>query len=324
MARKHKHEDHINHEAWAIPYGDLITLLLAFFVVMYSMSSVNEGKYRVLADSLAAAFGGAPKSMQPVQMGKTATKSEVQPSPVTSPLPSRGAPSSGESQLPKPGHLVPAIQTGIPHARDQQGAAAAAATARAQADLGRMAKEVEAALGDLVSRDLITLRKTESWLAIEIKTDILFSSGMATVSDNAQPVLARLAEILKPFPNTLRVEGHTDNQPIRTAAFPSNWELSAARAASVVHLFMQQGVNPQRMRVVGFGEFEPADSNDSLEGRNRNRRVVLVVLATAEAPMPVLPPLPSGKPPAQKAEAPLPQQADLPAAALAVAHGAPS
>src|SRR5687768_3990514 len=69
MARKRKHEDHINHEAWAIPYGDLITLLLAFFVVMYSMSSVNEGKYRVLADSLNAAFGGAPKSPKPINIG---------------------------------------------------------------------------------------------------------------------------------------------------------------------------------------------------------------------------------------------------------------
>ena len=70
MARKKKHEDHVNHEAWAIPYGDLITLLLAFFVVMYAISSVNEGKYRVLSESLVAAFRGSPKSMQPVQVGE--------------------------------------------------------------------------------------------------------------------------------------------------------------------------------------------------------------------------------------------------------------
>jgi chemotaxis protein MotB len=91
-------------------------------------------------------------------------------------------------------------------------------------------------------------------------------------------VLDKLAEVLKPFPNPIRVEGHTDDRPIRTTAFPSNWELSAARAASVVHQFMRQGVDPLRLEIVGFGEFHPRQPNDSSEGRNANRRVVVLVL----------------------------------------------
>jgi chemotaxis protein MotB len=91
-------------------------------------------------------------------------------------------------------------------------------------------------------------------------------------------VLDKLAEVLKPFPNPIRVEGHTDDRPIRTSEFPSNWELSAARAASVVHQFMRQGIDPLRLEIVGFGEFHPRQPNDTNEGRNANRRVVVLVL----------------------------------------------
>jgi chemotaxis protein MotB len=93
---------------------------------------------------------------------------------------------------------------------------------------------------------------------------------------------------LKPFPNPIRVEGHTDDKPIRTAAFPSNWELSAARAASVVHQFMRQGVDPLRLEIVGFGEFHPRQSNDTSDGRNANRRVVVLVLEDVSPGAPVV------------------------------------
>jgi chemotaxis protein MotB len=116
------------------------------------------------------------------------------------------------------------------------------------------------------------------WLEIEINADILFPSGAGEFAPAAEPVLDKLAEVLKPFPNPIRVEGHTDDRPIRTAAFPSNWELSAARAASVVHQFMRQGVDPLRLEIVGFGEFHPRQGNDTTEGRNANRRVVVLVL----------------------------------------------
>lgn len=123
-----------------------------------------------------------------------------------------------------------------------------------------------------------------------MNTDILFSSGSATVASGSRPALLKLAEIIKPFKQPLRIEGHTDNVPISTATFPSNWELSSARAASVVHLFMNQGVDAARMTVAGMGEFRPIADNASAEGRNHNRRVVVVVLATAEQPFTVAEP----------------------------------
>jgi chemotaxis protein MotB len=121
------------------------------------------------------------------------------------------------------------------------------------------------------------------WLEIEINADILFPSGAGEFAPAAEPVLDKLAEVLKPFPNPIRVEGHTDDKPIRTAAFPSNWELSAARAASVVHQFMRQGVDPLRLEIVGFGEFHPRQPNASAEGRNANRRVAVLVLEAVTA-----------------------------------------
>src|SRR5690606_11386470 len=108
---------------------------------------------------------------------------------------------------------------------------------------------------------------------------ILFPSGVATLSPHAVNILEQLAATLAPFPNPIRVEGHTDNVPINTRAFPSNWELSAARAASVVHLFMRQGLAPERLAVIGLGEHRPIAANDTPEGRNANRRVVLVILS---------------------------------------------
>ncbi len=277
MAKKHKHEDHVNHEAWAIPYGDLVTLLLAFFVVMYAVSSVNEGKYRVLADSLSQAFGGPPKSMKPVQIGNRPEKGASSDS-MFSAVNLRGFESEQAARQP------PSASHDASRDPDALPPVGGAAAAQAAETLKRMSDAVEQAMQDLISKDMIVVRRSESWLEIEISTDILYASGVATLAPEATPVLQRLARILRPFPNPVRIEGHTDNVPISTVAFPSNWELSAARAASVVHLFMASGIEPQRMTVIGLGQYRPVASNDSLQGRNRNRRVIIVVMAHPGAP----------------------------------------
>jgi chemotaxis protein MotB len=123
-------------------------------------------------------------------------------------------------------------------------------------------------------------------LEVEIRTDILFPSGVATLSDKAYPALDALAATLNKHPNPLRVEGHTDNRPISTRYYPSNWELSAARAASVVHRFARGGISPSRLSVIGFGEFRPAQPNDTAAGRDANRRVIIVILSGEGAPVP--------------------------------------
>jgi chemotaxis protein MotB len=315
MAKKQKHEDHTNHEAWAIPYGDMVTLLLAFFVVMYSISSVNEGKYRVLSDALSQAFGGPPKSIKPVQFGnhKQSGSDSDQKLNILQQSSTDQAVAGDMHEL----HSA-VVMPGPKLALSQQQASASGATgyaaARSREALQHMAEAVEKAMGPLIDRNMIVVRKSELKLEIEIRTDILFASGAAAVGDKAEVILARLADILKPFPNALRIEGHTDDVPIHTLSFASNWELSAARAASVVHLFMEQGVDPRRMSVEGFGEYRPATGNDTPEGRNRNRRVVLVVLADPGQPMPVSP---SGAPSA-------PATADPAASASAASDATPA
>lgn len=275
MARKHKHEDHVNHEAWAIPYGDLLTLLLAFFVVMYATSSVNEGRYRVLADSLSQAFGGPPKSMQPIQLGDKPQKGSQADAMFNTPSMRGFEKEASRLQSGRAGVRVGGNQP----APRSEGELAKVGGGPPEV-LRQMSDAVQAAMKDLIRQDLVSVRRNEHWLEIEIRTDILFPSGVAQVAPGAEPVLRQLADILKPFPNPLRIEGYTDDMPIATSRFPSNWELSAARAASVVHLFMEAGVEPTRMSVAGFGEYRPVADNASVDGRNRNRRVVVVVMAS--------------------------------------------
>ena len=268
--RIRRHEEHTNHEAWAIPYGDLVTLLLAFFVVMYAISSVNAGKYRVLSDSLFAAFRGAPRTMDPIQVGQTQKGSELEGAVIPSAVP--GQQPSTLAPVPV-AHASPrAMASGI----DKSGAAGAAAAAA----LAQVADDVARAMDDLIKQNMVVVRRSEFWIEVEIKTDILYPSGSAQLAPYAVDVIQRLGAALAPFPNSIRVEGHTDNKPIKTVAFYSNWELSAARAGSVVRVLQSRGVAPERLAVIGYGEQRPVQSNDTEQGRNANRRVVVVILST--------------------------------------------
>ena len=260
MARKKKHEEHANHEAWAIPYGDLVTLLFALFTVMYAISSVNEGKLRVLSDSLIAAFRGVPTTTQPIPIGHAATGKGG-----TKPLVG----------------IRPTALLTLPHPQEAQAAVPGSNQAAAGAGAGALAhlqRQVENALKTLIDQKLVTVRRESLWLEVEINTDILFPSGSDAFSPAALPILKTLAHALKPLPNPIRVEGHTDDRPIHTAQFPSNWELSAGRAASVVHEFTRDGVDPMRLEIVGFGQYHPVASNATAAGRNANRRVSILIL----------------------------------------------
>lgn len=273
--RRRKHEEHANHEAWAIPYADLLTLLLAFFVVMYAISSINAGKYRVLSDSLFAAFRGTPRSMQPIQVGDKSVgngadmnATTVQQAMLDGKAQSRLAPIPVAMGLPKSGGDSPVAGKLPPQA-------AAAAQA-----LSHLADQIAQAMNQLVRKDMVTIRRSDFWIEVEMKTDILFPSGSARLADNAVTIIEQLGSVLAPFPNPIRVEGHTDNKPIKTAVFYSNWELSAARAGSVVRVLSSHGVGPERLAVIGYGEQRPLKGNDTAEGRNANRRVVVVILST--------------------------------------------
>ncbi|MEE7547773.1 flagellar motor protein MotD [Xanthomonas sp. Kuri4-1] len=275
MARRRKHvEEHSNHEAWAIPYADLMTLLLAFFVVMYALSTLNVSKYKVMAESLTTAFGGTPRTVNPIQVGNTQVHGADwdRPTPIKNPgQPGPTAPAALTDPT-----LLPSMsaQMRLPVSLRNQDQ-----LARAQRQMDAVAAQLSKTLAPLIDQKLITVRRSDLWIEVEINSDILFGTGSATLDHGARDTLSRLAAVLRDAPNGVRVEGYTDNQPIATAQFPSNWELSAARAASVVHLFADDGIAAQRLAMVGYGEFRARADNSTEAGRNANRRVVLIILA---------------------------------------------
>lgn len=271
MARRHFHEEHMNHEAWAVPYGDLVTLLLAFFVVMYAISSVNAGKYRAVADSLSTAFGGAPRSMSPVQLGATQKRGAEFDRPSLATAGAAGPTQAVQVRMPRPHPLIaetPAAQAAREKAMHQQ--------------LQGIGDRIGDALSGLVQQKLVRLRQGSDYLEVEIQSDLLFTSGSALPSALAVDTVRKVAAVLQSTPNAVRVEGYTDDQPIASAQYASNWELSAARAASVLHVMLDAGIAPSRLSLSGYGEFQPVTANDTPQGRNANRRVMLVILPAGE------------------------------------------
>lgn len=231
-------EDAENTDRWLISYADFITLLFAFFVVMYSISSVNLGKYRVLSDSMTSAFN---------QKTRLAV-----PAPSNQPL--------GISVQRAP------ISIGV---EGQAGFRAMKATAT----------KIEQRMKNWINKGKIAVRGNEKWLEVEISSSILFTSGSASLSSQASRILTSLTEVFKDSRNPLYVSGYTDNLPINTVKYPSNWELSSARAASVVRLMANNGIDSSRMGAIGFGEFRPVTDNSTAENRQKNRRVIIRILS---------------------------------------------
>lgn len=274
MARRRQHhEEHPNHEAWAIPYGDLVTLLLAFFVVMYAISSVNEGKYRAVSDALSAAFGGPPRTIKPVQIGQQQLRGAAFDHPsVVNTGARRGPAEPIPVEIPMPLHRrdqLPQMHGGDGVGHDAQ-------------QLQQLGSRIEEALDGLVKRGLVRVRRGHGYLEVEIQSDLLFPSGAAMPTAAALSTVRQLAGILRDVPNAVRVEGYTDDQPIRTLLFRSNWDLSVARATSVVHELIAQGIAPMRLAAMGYGEYQPVADNATAAGRNINRRVELVILAATQ------------------------------------------
>ncbi|HEX8591832.1 MAG TPA: flagellar motor protein MotD [Pseudomonas sp.] len=243
MARRRQPEEHENHERWLVSYADFITLLFAFFVVMYSISSLNEGKYKILSEALVGVFNESERSVKPIPIG------DLRPQTITPAQP-------------------------LVKDSDQTDAGIAQ---NSSDPLKAIADDVRDAFGDLIKSNQMTVRGNELWIEVELNSSLLFGSGDAMPSDKAFAIIEKVAKIIKPFDNPIHVEGFTDDQPISTAQYPTNWELSSARSASIVRMLAIDGINPARMASVGYGEFQPVASNATPEGRGRNRRVVLVI-----------------------------------------------
>jgi len=266
MRRKRNHDDESNHDRWLISYADFITLMFAFFVVMYSISSVSEGKYRVLSDSLAEIFDNS-KGI-----------SSVVPTPVDLPIKQQLPYEQAEGTI--KAEQVEGVKEEILNKKDEQAEEIVEPEKeqdRVRKSLGEIADDIRYELIPFIDDDLIIVNNTNDKIEVEIKSEMLFSSGDARLKSEVIPVLSNLATIFSTFNNPVEVEGFTDDQPIKTTAFPSNWELSAARAASVVHLLMRKGIDPVRMSATGYAEFKPIADNSSAEGRQKNRRVMIII-----------------------------------------------
>ncbi|MCG7985101.1 MAG: flagellar motor protein MotD [Candidatus Thiodiazotropha lotti] len=268
MARRRKRqEEPANHERWIVSYADFVTLLFAFFVVMYSVSSVNEGKYRVLSQTLTHAFQESQRSLDPIQVGELSRSRGDTPGLGDESALIQGELRQGpgiENELGMDTAVGKQVIPDLPSNETQR--------------LSFLAATIEDMLSDYVDRDLVDVSFSEDRVVVNMKDKMLFPSASAHLSRAAVKALGEISRVLKTVPNQVQVEGNTDNRPINTEEFPSNWELSAARAASVVHLMTRTGINPGRMSAVGYAEHRPVAENNTQEGRAKNRRVTLIIL----------------------------------------------
>lgn len=245
--RKFNPEEHENHDRWLVSYADFITLLFAFFVVMYALSSLNEGKYRVLSNSLVTAFrtpesnGGGPMIMSNPQLTS----------------------------------LRPSLR---PKTTNQQ-------LREAQAErMKNIAREITQVMSPFSAQGQVAVIETERGVTVEINDSLLFSPGRAELAPEAERAIRGVGSVFAASEFPVTIEGHTDNIPISTALFPSNWELSAVRATTVLRIMMSSGVTPDRLTAIGYGDQRPVAGNETPEGRARNRRVAIQLEAAIPAP----------------------------------------
>lgn len=244
MARRPKRAEPDNHERWMVSYADFITLLFAFFVVMYGISSVNEGKYKVFSVSVNKAFGSS----------------------------SNNGAEGGAIRLSDEEIYFKSLV-------DRRNARLAEKQRKQNERLQNLAKNLDQAMAGFVKSGQMNVSQTNRGVVLEINASALFNQGEADIQPEARTTLSDAAKVLADNEFAIEVEGHTDNLPIKTAQFPSNWELSSARASSVVRLFIEQGIVAKRLKAAGAADNYPVLTNDTPEGRARNRRVTVTVLA---------------------------------------------
>ncbi|MEX2196723.1 MAG: flagellar motor protein MotB [Thermoleophilaceae bacterium] len=249
-------EEHEDGERWLLTYADMITLLMALFIVMFAISNVNTSKFESLQSSLQEAFSGKilPGGEAIRETGATQETEQAPPEP---PIPAISA--------------LPEQEQQTTHDED--------AAREEQEDFEELKRKLdEYARRNGLTRELETDIERRG-LVIRLLTDrVLFPSGEAVLKPQARPILSHIARLLViDRRHPIVVEGHTDNQPIRTAIYPSNWELSGARASSVVRHLIDRRVRPRRLEASGFADLHPINTNRTPGGRLRNRRVEIVL-----------------------------------------------
>ena len=259
MSRRKRHRAHANHERWLVSYADFVTLLFAFFVVLYSTAQVDQRKVGRLALAIQVAFqelGVFPASTTQIPLDNS------EPMPYSTVQAIQNAAHSAEI-----GPVSPS-----PH-RELDSASEAA-------NLSTLQTELQQALQHDIAMHTISLRRDTEGLVISLREFGFFDSGSATLKPSALPALDRIASVLAIRTCRLRIEGHTDNVPIHTVQMSSNWELSTARSTELVRLLIERyNFPPDRLSAAGYAEFHPVASNQTPRGRAQNRRIDLVILS---------------------------------------------
>lgn len=277
VTRKKKREEHVNHERWLVSYADFITLLFAFFTTMYAISTVDAQKMGRMVMSMRASFenslfsAGSDRlslSEGPGANGNPAAGQQVIESLRASKIP--GEPGAGLPGMKELKSAFPAAEgTGSP-----------------ERVLSNLQRSVESLVGPEALGSKVRTRMDERGLVISLGEGGFFDSGSDILKPEGKVLLDAIVSALASTDNHVRVEGHTDNVPIRNTRFPSNWELSTARATTVVaYVIGKFGFAPQRLSAGGYSEYRPVESNATAEGRSRNRRVDIVVLNLRYAQM---------------------------------------
>lgn len=269
--RKQPEKKHQNHERWVISYADFTTLLLATFVVMYAISSINSSKFQEMAEAFSTAFMGKITRIQATGLA-AAHKApfDYLPSPVHTPIVTRDA---------QVKNLPPALRQEVAQ--------------RAQ-KLNDAYQKLTKLLDSLIHKGQVSVSLQSLGVVIDINAVVLFQSGKAELTPPALDLIEKVAGILKDLHYAIQVNGFTDNALIHNAQFSSNWDLSAARAMAVVKRFVASGVDPTLLVGAGYGKYHPVASNSTIEGMAKNRRVSIVVVSPVEGKMILKTPLLGG------------------------------
>jgi chemotaxis protein MotB len=243
--RKHKAEEHENHERWLVSYADFITLLFAFFTTMYAISNVDNRKLNSMVESMREAFGGGRETESP-----------------------RPMPSDSENQR--------SVAFEVLHREEDW-------RVRTKVELKLLKKRVDDKVHGLGLKGSVRTLVDERGLVIHISESGGFEVGKAEIRKETYPLFDAIGKPLLEMDNDVQIQGHTDTVPIHNSMYKSNWELSTARATGVLQFFLERyKIPPQRLSAAGYGEFYPVADNETDEGRSRNRRVDVIVLLTRQ------------------------------------------
>lgn len=303
--RKQEHEKEPNHERWLVSYADFITLLFAVFVTLYAMSYVDKQKVEQVIASTNAAFGLTRSNATPAF--NVIQSSDIMPVPgivaekkKKMSKPETGDPGKQEEEKKKAEEEKKAAEEKkLPEDKeypksgavddipppDPDLAAKSAADSKPRAgeeEFQKIKETITSFLEAKGAKEKVKLTLDSRGLVISLKDSEFFDSGSASVRQWSRPLLNDIASAINDYNNSIRIEGHTDNVPIKTPAYPSNWELSTARATNIVqYLISTHSFPPEKLSAIGYGEYRPIADNSTAEGRQKNRRVDVVILSAA-------------------------------------------